>query len=166
MGDINFDDYIGKPTAHAMITVERSPVSAFAASVLDDKALYSDADAARSFGFDNIPVPPTFLFSAAESWCKHPEEQPPDPTGGDNPMAAVMGGLMANGGLILHGEQAFEYHRPVVVGEKLEHKGVVKDIYEKPTGERTMTFLVIENTFSDTNGDPVVTSTMNVIHRS
>lgn len=166
MGEINFDDYIGKPTAHAMITVERAPVSAFAASVLDEKALYSDTEAARSQGFDNIPAPPTFMFSAAESWCKHAEEQPPDPTGGDNPMAAVMGGLMANGGLILHGEQAFEYHRPVVVGEKLEHKGVVKDIYEKPTGERTMTFLVVENTFSDDNGDPVVTSTMNVIHRS
>ena len=30
---------------------------------------------------------------------------------------------MADGGLILHGEQAFEYHRPVVVGEKLTPHG-------------------------------------------
>ncbi len=166
MADINFDDYIGKPTAHGIVTVERAPVSAFAASVLDDKAIWSDADAARAEGFSDIPVPPTFMFSAADSWCKHAEEQPPDPTDGNNPMAAVMGGLMANGGLILHGEQAFEYHRDVVVGEKLEHKGVVKDIYEKPTGDKTMTFLVIENTFTGDGGEPVITATMNVIHRS
>ena len=165
MGDIDFEDYIGRPTAHAMVTVERAPVSAFATSVLDDKPLYQNAESARSEGFDDIPAPPTFLFSAA-SWSLHPEEQPPDPTGGSDPMAEVKGGLMANGGLILHGEQSFEYHRPVVVGEKLEQKGVVKDLYEKPTGDRTMTFLVVENTFTDEAGEPVVTATMNLIHRS
>ena len=161
-----FDEYIGRPTAHAVITVERSPVTAFAASVLDERPLYSDAEVARTEGFDHIPVPPTFMFSAAEAWCRHAEQQPPDPTGGDEPLAAVMGGLMAKGGLILHGEQAFEYHRPLVVGEQLEHRGVVKDIYEKPTGDRIMTFVVVENTFTDDSGEPVVTATMNVIHRS
>jgi acyl dehydratase len=166
MAGTDFDHYIGRPTAHAVITVERSPVTAFAASVLEDKALYSDAEAARAQGFDDIPTPPTFMFSAADSWCRRAEEQPPDPTGGDDPVQAVMGGLMAGGGLILHGEQAFEYHRPVVVGEKLEQRGVVKDIYERPTGDRTMTFLVVESTFTDDSGDPVVTATMNVIHRS
>ena len=43
---------------------------------------------------------------------------------------------------------------------------MVKDIYQKPTGDRTMTFMVIENTFADESGEPVVTATMNVIHRS
>ena len=81
-------------------------------------------------------------------------------------MAEVMGGLMARGGLILHGEQAFTYHRPAVVGEKLHESGVVKDIYSKQSGERTMTFMVIETTFSDDEGNPVVTSTMNLIHRA
>jgi acyl dehydratase len=170
MGDngqgTDYSEYIGRPTAAAVVTVERAPVAAFAASVLDDKALWRNADAAAEAGFDGIPVPPTFFFSAAESWCRHEEEQPEDPTGGDNPMAAVMGSLMANGGLILHGEQAFEYHRDVVVGEKLTHRGVVKDIYEKPTGDRTMTFMVVENTYADESGEPVITATMNVIHRS
>ena len=94
MGDIDgtdFDEYIGRPTAASVITVERAPVSAFAASVLDDKALWRNADAATEAGFDDIPAPPTFFFSAAESWCRFEEEQPADPTGGANPMAAVMG---------------------------------------------------------------------------
>ncbi len=121
---------------------------------------------ARAAGFEGIPTPPTYFFSAAENYGTFPEEQPEDPTGGGNPMAEVMGGLMAKGGLILHGEEAFEYARPVVVGEKLHHRGVVKDIYTKSTGDRTMTFMVIENTFTDDNGDEVLTATMNLIHRS
>lgn len=161
-----FTDYIGMPTGAGRITVERAPVTAFADSVLDDKDLYRNAETARTAGFDNIPAPPTYMFSAAENYGKFAEEQPEDPTGGRNPMAEVMGGLMAKGGLILHGEQAFEYHRPVVVGEKLNHRGIVKDVYTKPTGEKTMTFMVIENSFTDDSGAPVVTATMNLIHRS
>lgn len=166
MGDIEFSDYIGRPTADGMVTVERATVTAFARSVLDDKAVYRNLDAARAAGFDDLPVPPTYFFSAAQNWNQWEEEQPPDPTGGDNPMAAVMGGLMAGGGLILHGEQEFAYHRPVVVGEKLRARGTVKDIYQKASGERTMTFMVIETAYTDETGEPVVTSTMNLLHRS
>jgi hypothetical protein len=43
---------------------------------------------------------------------------------------------------------------------------VVKDLYTKQTGDRTMTFLVVETTYTDESGEPVVTSTMNLIHRS
>jgi hypothetical protein len=166
MGDIDFDSYIGMATARGVITVERAPVTAFAASVKDGKALFRNADAARAEGFDDIPTPPTFFFSAAQNYGKFEEEQPDNPTGGRDPMAEVMGGLMSSGGLILHGEQSFTYHRPVVVGEKLNHSGVVKDIYQKPTGDRVMTFMVIEDTFTDASGEAVVTAQMNLLHRS
>jgi acyl dehydratase len=166
MGDIDFDSYIGMSTGRGVITVERAPVSAFAASVKDDKALFRNAEAARAAGFDGIPAPPTYFFSAAQNYGTFEEEQPEDTSGGRNPMAEVMGGLMASGGLILHGEQSFTYHRPVVVGEKLHHSGVVKDIYQKPTGDRTMTFMVIEDTYTDDTGEPVLTAQMNLLHRS
>jgi acyl dehydratase len=166
VGETDFASYIGKPTSDAVVTVERATVSAFAASVLDDKPLYRNRDAARAAGFDDLPAPPTYFFSAAQNWGQWEEEQPPDPTGGTNPMAEVMGGLMAGGGLILHGEQEFTYHRPVVVGEKLRARGVVRDIYQKHSGDRTMTFMVIETAYTDDDEDPVVTSTMNLLHRS
>jgi acyl dehydratase len=166
VGDIDLDSYIGRPTAAGRITVERAPVAAFAAAVKDDKALYRDAEAAAAAGFEGIPTPPTYFFSAAQHHGRFHEEQPEDPTGGVDPLAEVMGGLLSKGGLILHGEQSFEYHRPVVAGEKLHHRGVVKDIYRKPTGERTMTFMVVEDTFTDDAGEPVLTATMNLIHRS
>jgi acyl dehydratase len=166
MTELDPDRYIGRPTSEGVVNVERAVVSAFAASVLDDRPVYRNRDAALAAGFDDIPAPPTFFFSAAPNWCQWEEEQHPDPTGGSSPMAEVMGGLMANGGLILHGEQEFTYHRPAVVGARLHQRGVVKDLYTKQSGERTMTFMVVETTYTDESGEPVVTSTMNLIHRS
>ena len=73
---------------------------------------------------------------------------------------------MKTGGMVLHGEQAFTYHRPVVVGETLHSEGKVVDLYEKPTGDRVMTFLVTENEYRDAAGELVLTTRMNLIHRS
>jgi len=167
MADIDFDKYIGMATASGTVTVERATVSAFAASVLDDNPVYRNAETAQAAGFDDVPAPPTFFFSAAKNWGMWEEDQPSkSEPAGEDPMAAVMGGLMANGGLVLHGEQEFTYHRPVVAGEKLQLAGTVRDIYQKPTGDKIMTFMVIEDVFSDDAGDPVVTAVMNLIHRS
>jgi acyl dehydratase len=156
---------VGRPVGAATVHVERGPVTAFANAVTDANPVYSDPEAARAAGFDAIPAPPTFTF-AAQSWGRFPEDQPEDPTGGSNPMAEIMGQLMANGGLILHGEQEFTYHQPVVVGQTLHHHGEVVDLYTKESGDRVMTFLVIENRFTDDDGQPVVTERFNLIHRA
>ena len=159
------DDVVGRSTGATTVHVERGPVTAFARAVTDGNPVYADLGAARAAGFDAIPAPPTFTF-ASLGWGAFAEEQPEDPTGGSNPMGEIMGGLMADGGLILHGEQEFTYHRPVVVGDTLHHEGEVVDLYTKESGDRTMTFLVIENRFTDDDGAPVVTERFNLIHRS
>ena len=46
-------------------------------------------------------------------------------------------------------------------------EGKVTDVYEKESKGKTMTFLVTENVFKDAKtGDPVLTTRMNLIHRS
>jgi hydroxyacyl-ACP dehydratase HTD2-like protein with hotdog domain len=100
-------------------------------------------------------------------WGAYPEQQPADGNPGRNPVMEIIGGLMQKGGLVLHGEEEFEYHRPLVVGDVLEGEGKVTDIYEKESKGKTMTFLVTENVFKDARtGEPVVTTRMNLIHRS
>ena len=95
----------------------------------------------------------------------YPELQTEDAPSG-NPMVAVLGPLMANGGLILHGEQEFTYHRPVFGGDVLEGTGLVVDAYQKESKGKTMTFVVVETAWSDrATGEPVCTSRMNIIHR-
>jgi acyl dehydratase len=157
---------IGKPTGAYKVRIERGPVSNFAAAVCDDNPIFRDPEAAKTAGFANIPAPPSFTF-AMQHWGRFDEDQPADPTGGDNPMHKIMGDLMSKGGLVLHGEQEFEYHRPVVVGDVLVGLGEVKDVYQKESKGRTMTFIVIETVWRDeASNDPVVTETFNLIHRS
>jgi acyl dehydratase len=144
--------------------IERAPITQFAAALLDASPEYRDAAAATAAGFAGLPAPPTYGFSAP-NWGRW-EELQPEPEADGDPMAELMGGLMANGGIVLHGEQSFTYHRPVVTGDVLDYRGVVTDVYQKASGSSTMTFMVIETTYVDRAGEPALTSTMNLIHRS
>jgi acyl dehydratase len=159
-------DVIGRPTGASVVTVERGPVSIFAKSVTDASPIYQDRSAAQGAGFDDIPAPPTFAFSGLAFWGAFPEDQPADnPAKGRNPTMEIIGSLMAKGGMVLHGEQEFVYHRPVVVGDVLRQEGKVVDVYEKESKGSTMTFLVTENEYRDQSGELVLTTRMNLIHR-
>jgi acyl dehydratase len=160
------DEVVGRSTGKSTIAIERGPVTRFAESVTESSPIYRRRDAAQAAGFDDIPVPPTFFFSSAAHWGAYPEDQPADANPGTNPTMEIIGKLMSKGGMVLHGEQEFVYHRPIVVGETLTSEGRVADLYEKQSGERTMTFLVTENEYRDANGDLVLTARMNLIHRS
>jgi acyl dehydratase len=160
------DDVVGRPTGTAKVVIERGPVSKFAEAVHNDSPIYQDIEAARSAGFDDIPIPPTYTFSSARYWGAFPGDQPPDPTNGSNPTMEIIGKLMASGGMVLHGEQEFTYHRPVVVGEELTAEGQVVDYYSKESSSgAVMTFLVTEDVYRDADGNPVLTQRMNLIHR-
>jgi acyl dehydratase len=156
---------IGKPTGAFKVRVERGPVGFFATAVKSESPIYHDEAAAKAAGFTSIPAPPTFSF-AMQHMGRFAEEQPPDPTSGDNPMHAIMREMFGQGALILHGEQEFEYHRPIQVGDVLNGAGTLTDIYEKETDAATMTFVVIETEWTDdATGAPVVTERFNLIAR-
>jgi acyl dehydratase len=156
---------IGQPTSRSRVVVERGPVTLFAAAVGSTSPIYHDLAAAKAAGFGSIPAPPTWPF-AMEFAGKFEELQPADGVTG-SPLTAALGRLMAHGGLILHGEQEFVYHRPIVVGDVLLGEGKVVDAYQKVSKGRTMTFFVSETTWCDDNtGEPVVTAIFNLIHRA
>jgi acyl dehydratase len=82
-------------------------------------------------------------------------------------MHGVMGELYGKGALILHGEQEFTYHRPIVVGDVLAGEGKVIDIYERETDNAVMTFVVVETEWKDDRtNEPVVTERFNLIGRT
>jgi acyl dehydratase len=163
--DDDLSKIIGTRTSSATVVVERGPVAGFALAVCDQNPVYRDPRATAAAGLDAIPAPPTFPF-VMETWGKFAELQPEGaPSGGG--MAKVLGPLMAKGGIILHGEQSFTYHRPVSVGDVLDGEGTVVDAYTKESKGRTMTFIVTETAWRDhTTGEPVVTTRFNVIHRA
>jgi hydroxyacyl-ACP dehydratase HTD2-like protein with hotdog domain len=57
---------------------------------------------------------------------------------------------------LVHGEQEFEFVRPVKIGETLELTGRIADIYEKTNSAgATLDFVVMETEGKDTAGKPV-----------
>jgi peroxisomal enoyl-CoA hydratase 2 len=156
---------VGRSGVGATVVIERGPVTAFADAVLDDSPVYREPSAATAAGFTAIPAPPTFAV-AMEAWGRFAERQPPEPVI-DVPAWEIMAPFMARGGLILHGDQEFEYHRPVMVGDVLVSEWKVVKAYQRESGASTMTFVLIEtNWFDEATGKPVVTARANAIHRS
>lgn len=163
---MDLNAYIGTPTGAGHIHLERGAVSRFAHAVTDANPVYHNRRAAQAAGFDNCPLPPTWTF-AAQFLGVWPEDQSQDVTGGaGNPLLTIIGSLMKNGGLILHGEQEFRYHQVPQCGEVLRWEGKITDIYRRESKNKVMTFIVMENEFRNSNGELVITEVSNLIHRS
>jgi len=155
---------VGSVSGRSIVTVERGPAARFALAVKDTSPAYQDPRAAADAGFSGIPTVPTWPF-AMGFWGTFPEQQEGLDPVGPNPMWNVMGSL--GPGLILHGEQEFEFHRPVMVGDVLRGEDVLTDVYEKESPGVVMTFIVTETIWRDNHtGEPVVTARFNLIHRA
>ena len=151
-------DMIGRKLPEATIVIERGPVARFAEAVHATSPIYSSAAAATAAGYPAVPVPPTFPFVAAY-WGSLAEDQPErDPASAD--LGQLLAELRQDGGLLLHGEQEFRYHAPVLVGMRLRSSGVVEDVSVKEgKGGATMTAVKVRTDHVDEDGKPVVTQT-------
>lgn len=155
--------WIGRKGGRARVVIERAPVTNFARAVKDLNPVYADRDAAKAAGFEDIPVPPTFLIGAG-FWGTYAELQPKD--AGVNPQVEVVGEYGRLGGLLLHGEQSFTYERPLKVGDVLDLETEIVDTYEKTGGTGTMTFTITDTTYRDAEtGELVATARNNFINR-
>ena len=98
--------YIGREyPASSTFEVGREHIRRFAEAIGDLHPAYLDPEAARALGHPDVIAPPTFLtvlnFRFAE----------------DGPVADP--GLGLDYSVVVHGEQTFELHRPVVAGDVL-----------------------------------------------
>src|SRR5262249_30710543 len=66
---------------------------------------------------------------------------------------------------LVHGEQEFEYVRPVRAGETLTLKGRIADVYEKVGSSGALDFVVLETEAADAAGKPVFYSRNILISR-
>ena len=156
---------IGKSTGTSKVVVERGPVEHFASAVRSTSPIYHDPAAAAAAGFDSIPTPPTWpaVMEFSGKFAEMQSRDAPSP----HPMSTVLRPLLAAGGLLLHGEQEFIYHRPVLVGDVLVGEGSIVDAYQKESKGKTMTFLVSEVNWKDEKtGEPVATVRNNLIVRA
>lgn len=130
--------------------IEAGKVEEFARAIKDDDPVYRDPEVAQERGFERVPAPPTF-----ERVAMFPRYRTVEKYGID---------LGFREQYTIHGEQAFEYERPLMVGDVLSGTTTLTDIYEREGGRGgTMTFAVLETEYTDQHGELVVTATATAI---
>lgn len=128
----------GKPI---VMHIERGKIRELARAIKDSNPLYLDEEEAKRVAGGILP-PPTFTMTLG-FWDPGPPKQL----------------LTYDVRRLLHGEQEFEYLAPIVAGDVLTAQSRVTDVYEKQ-GSRggTMTFGVLETTFTNQRGESVLIS--------
>jgi acyl dehydratase len=124
--------WIGAESELRHVDVEAGQLRLFALATGQKDPIYSDEAAARAIGHRTIPAPPTFPFSLALL------------------APAVRGGLDDMGvelGRVLHGEQQFDYRKPIYAGDRIAMRTRTTDIYDKKGG--ALEFVVQETSFTN-----------------
>jgi acyl dehydratase len=140
-------DYIGRtfPPGEPY-EVSRVKIAEFADAIGDPNPLYRDREAARAAGYPDVIAPPTFaiVISMASSG-----------------RAAADPGLGLNYAMVVHGQQRFEYHRPIGAGDVLTATSTISDI--KQAGSLTM--LDTRTDIQTLSGDPVCSAYSTLVER-
>lgn len=133
-------------TAH----VEPGRLRYFLNTLGEHNPVYRDEAAARAAGYSAIPVPPTYLFCLELMDNERPFEFLTD--------------LNIDLARVLHGEQRFTYHAPVVVGDTLTFRSRVTDVADKKGG--AMTMVVVETRITNQRGAHVADTARTIVVRN
>jgi acyl dehydratase len=142
-------DFIGRSTRWSEpFEVTRNDIRRFARAIGDTNPAYHDVEAAKALGHRDLVAPPTFLITAGSAG---------NDAGGGFFQDPTLGLVFA---MVVHGEETFEFHRPVYAGDVLDGEVTVSDITDKGRNE-LMTLL----TRITSGGEPVATVTNTIVSR-
>ena len=126
--------------------VGREAIRDFAASVGARSPLHHDVEAARAAGYRDLVAPPTFAVIPG---------QRTDAQFVTDPEAGV------DFSRVVHGEQRFVHHRPIVAGDEL--RGVLTIDSVRSSGGHTM--VTMRSDLVDPDEQPVATSLSTIVIR-
>jgi acyl dehydratase len=107
-------DYLGRSfPASEPYEVSRVKIAEFATAIGDPNPVYRDRAAAQAAGHADVIAPPTFPIVITMA-----------ATGA----AVADPGLGLNYAMVVHGEQQFEYTRPITAGDVLTAQSTITDI--------------------------------------
>lgn len=130
--------------------VEPGRLRFFLDTLGEQTSVYRDAKAARAAGFAGTPVPPTYLFCLEMLDAEDPFE-----------MLNALGIDLAR---VLHGEQSFVYHAPVLIGDTLTFRPRVDSVAEKKGG--ALTLIVIACAVTNQDGVHVADVSRTIVVRN
>src|SRR5262245_54119417 len=115
---------IGRSLMPVHASVEPGRLRYFFDTLGERNLVYRDAAAAKAAGYAGVPIPPTYLFCLEMMDAEQPFE--------------FFELFNVDIGRVLHGEQHFTYHAPVVVGDTLTFSSHVTDVVDKKAGALTI----------------------------
>ncbi|MBA9001338.1 MaoC family dehydratase N-terminal domain-containing protein [Thermomonospora cellulosilytica] len=138
-------DFIGRtfpPTAP--YEVSRVKIREFADAIGDPNPIYRDREAAKAAGHPDVIAPPTFpiVISLGGEALTDPE-------------------LGLNYAMVVHGEQRFEYVRPVRAGDELVCRTTITEIKSIGNNEK----IELRTEITTTDGEPVCTAYNTIVER-
>ena len=140
-------DYLGRTfPATAAYEVSRVKIAEFADAIGDPNPVFRDTAAAQAAGYPDVIAPPTFPIVIAMA---------------ASGMAAADPGLGLNYAMVVHGEQRFEYSRPLHAGDVVTAQSTISGI--RAVGSITM--LTTETQIRTTGGEHVCTSYATLVER-
>ncbi len=140
-------DYLGRTfPATAPYEVSRVKIAEFATAIGDTSPLCRDQAAARAAGYPDVIAPPTFPIVIAMSAS-----------------ASAMGdpGLGLNYAMVVHGEQRFEYSRPLHAGDVVTAQSTISGIREAGS----ITMLTTQTEIATLDGEHVCTGFSTLVER-
>ena len=140
-------DYLGRTfPAAAPYEVSRVKIAEFADAIGDPNPLYRDRAAAQAAGYPDVIAPPTFAIVISMA--------------GSAPAIADPG-LGLNYAMVVHGEQRFEYDRPLMAGDVVTAQATISDI--RDAGRNAMLSTTTE--IATVDGEHVCTATSTLVER-
>ncbi|ELY82430.1 MaoC domain protein dehydratase [Natrinema pallidum DSM 3751] len=126
--------------------IEPGKVEEFARAITAADPVFRDGSVAADRDYDRVPAPLTYTQVG-----RFPRYTPADVDGKGFDL-----GFKPE--YVLHGEQAYEYERPIYVGDVLEGTTTLVDVFQREGGRAgTMTFAVLETEYRTPDGDLVLT---------
>jgi acyl dehydratase len=126
--------------------VSRVKIAEFADAIGDGNPLFRDRAAAQKAGFPDVIAPPTFAIVIAIMSSSRAIADP---------------GLNVNYAMVVHGEQRFEYSRPLAAGDVVTAQVTIDDI--KDVGRNSM--MTTRTEIRTTGGDHVCTAYATLVER-
>jgi acyl dehydratase len=138
---------IGKTTGVYSMEVEKGHIRRFAQAIGDDNPLYLDDDYATQSRYGGITAPPTFptVFGFE----------------GERPLE----GLDINYARLLHGEQEYEYFKPIMAGDTISFSTKITDVTQKEGKSGVMDIITTEMTGHNQNNEKVFAARSTVVIR-
>ena len=141
---------VGRSFMPVTARVEPGRLRYFLDTLGERNPVYRDEQAARAQGYSATPVPPTYLFCLEMMDNERPFE--------------FLTELKIDLARVLHGEQRFTYHAPVVVGDTLTFKSRVTGVTDKKGG--AMTMVVVETEIVNQHGARVADTARTIVVRN